>query len=202
MKLQRPVVDVSALPTEVFGSRSTTWWGMTGFAVIEGFTLALVAAAYVYVSRNFISWPPFHTPPPSLTLPTISLAVMLLSNIPAYLLMRAAKRMDRGGLVLWLGVCSVLITAFLVFRWWEFKALNTRWDSNAYSSAAWNVLGFHATLIVLEWGEIVGFLLLMLIGPVESKHFVDAVEVGGYWYFLIGSWVPLYVLVFLSPYLV
>jgi heme/copper-type cytochrome/quinol oxidase subunit 3 len=96
----------------------------------------------------------------------------------------------------------VLITAFLVFRWWEFKALNTRWDSNAYASAAWNVLGFHATLIVLEWGEVVGFLALMLLGPVEGKHFVDAAEVAGYWYFLIGSWVPLYVMVFLSPYLV
>jgi heme/copper-type cytochrome/quinol oxidase subunit 3 len=202
MKPQRPVVDVSALPTEVFGSRALTWWGMTGFAVIEGFTLALVAAAYLYVSRNFVSWPPFGTRPPSLTLPTISLAVMVLSNIPAYLLARSAKRMDRGATLLWLAVCAVLITAFLVFRWWEFKALNTRWDANAYASAAWNVLGFHATLIVLEWGEVVGFLLLMLIGPVESKHFVDATEVAGYWYFLTGAWVPLYVLVFLSPYLV
>ena len=202
MKPLRAVVDVSSLPTVAFGTRAITWWGMTGFAVIEGFTLALVAAAYIYLTRNFISWPPFGTRPPGLTLPTISLVVMLASNVPAYLLGRASKRLDRGAVMLWLAVCSVLITAFLVFRWWEFEALNTRWDVNAYASAAWNVLGFHATIILIEWAEVVGFLVLMLFGRVEAKHYVDISEVAGYWYFLTGSWVPLYALVFLSPYLV
>ena len=202
MRPQRAVVDVSALPTVAFGTRAVTWWGMAGFMIIEGFTLALVAAAYLYISRNFISWPPFGTRPPSLTLPTIALVVMLASNVPAYLMGKASKRLDRGAVILWLAVCSILITAFLVFRWWEFKALNTRWDSSAYASAAWNVLGFHATLILIEWAEVVGFLLLMLFGRVEAKHYVDISEVSVYWWFLTGSWVPLYALVFLSPYLV
>ena len=202
MKPQRAVVDASSLPTVAFGTRGVTWWGMMGFAVIEGFTLAIVAAAYLYLTRNFVSWPPLGTRPPSLVLPTVSLVVMLASNVPAYLLGRAAKRLDRGAVTLWLAVCSVLVTAFLVFRWWEFKALNVRWDGNAYASAAWNVLGFHATIILLEWAEVVGFLALMLFGRVEARHYVDISEVAGYWYFFIGSWVPLYVLVFLSPYLV
>ena len=202
MKPLRAAVDASSLPTVAFGTRAITWWGLMGFAVIEGFTLAIVAAAYLYLTRNFIAWPPFGTRPPSLALPTISLAVMLASNVPAYLMGKAARRLDRSAVTMWLAVCSALITAFLVLRWYEIKALNTTWDADAYSSAAWNVVGFHATLILIEWAEVVGFLALYLVGRVEAKHYVDVAEVAGYWYFLIGSWVPLYVMVFLSPYLV
>ena len=41
--------------------------------------------------------------------------------------------------------------------------------------------------------------LLMLRGPVERKHFVDTSVNAVYWYFVVGSWVVLYAVVFLSP---
>jgi heme/copper-type cytochrome/quinol oxidase subunit 3 len=37
-------------------------------------------------------------------------------------------------------------------------------------------------------------------GP-QEKHFSDASDSSFYWYFLTGSWVPLYVTVYLSPYI-
>jgi hypothetical protein len=45
MRPVRAVLDVSRLPTVVFGHRASTWWGTIGFMLIEGTTLSLVAAS-------------------------------------------------------------------------------------------------------------------------------------------------------------
>jgi cytochrome c oxidase subunit III len=34
---------------------------------------------------------------------------------------------------------------------------------------------------------------------VERKHFSDAADMTFYWYFMVGAWLPLYVLCFLLP---
>jgi cytochrome c oxidase subunit 1/cytochrome c oxidase subunit I+III len=125
---------------------------------------------------------------------------MLLSNIPMRLAGAASRRLDRAGVTLWLAVCSVFGLAFLAVRGFEFAALNTRWDSDAYGSIAWTTVGFHALLIVLEVGETLGALALFLVGPVSEKHYVDTSDNALYWVFVTVSWVPLYVVIYLLPY--
>ncbi|HEX5581929.1 MAG TPA: hypothetical protein VFX39_10150 [Gemmatimonadaceae bacterium] len=193
-------IDVSALPTTVFGSRDLTWWGTLSFMVIEGMTLVIMAATYLYLKPNFTHFPPAGTPLPSLGVPTFGIVLYLASIPPIYLLGRAAKRMDLGGVRRWLVVASVLILAFAVVRGFEFTALNVRHFSNAYGSAAWLVLGFHFTLVIVEVVEVIGMALIMWFEDVEPKHFTDASDIAFYWYFLVGAWIPLYALVFLLPY--
>src|SRR5829696_3862331 len=62
----KSVVDLRGLPDVVFGPRDLMWWGTLGFILIEGFTLVLCAAAYVYLTQNYSTWPPENTPLPSL----------------------------------------------------------------------------------------------------------------------------------------
>ena len=45
MKRYRSLIDVSELPTFVFGRRAITWWGTLGFAAIEGTSLLVCAVA-------------------------------------------------------------------------------------------------------------------------------------------------------------
>src|SRR3954468_17537915 len=52
MKPLRVHGDVSERPTVVFGSRSLMWWATLGFMVIEGWTLALLVASYLYFRQN------------------------------------------------------------------------------------------------------------------------------------------------------
>ena len=33
----------------------------------------------------------------------------------------------------------------------------------------------------------------------EEKHFSDASDTAFYWYFFVGSWIPLYLTLYLSP---
>ncbi len=196
----RPAVDLSALPSVTFDSHNLTWWGTVMFMLIEGFTLALVAAAYFYVRQNYVEWPPLRTPDPSLLIATIELVVMLASIPFARLADRAAKRLDKPAARMWLLVCSVFMLAILVLRWFSFWSLNIRWDTNAYGSVAWTVVGFHATLLIVEAGEIWGTTAAMFKRRVPAHYMSDVSDGAFYWYFIMAIWVPLYGIVFLLPY--
>src|SRR3954465_12153798 len=124
-------VDVSRLPTIVFGSRSLMYWATISFMVIEGWTLALTVLSYFYLRQNVEDWPPLRTPNPSLLIPTINLVLMLASIVPAWLAKSAAEQLEKGRVALWLFVNAVIGVAILVLRWYELWAINTRWDTNA-----------------------------------------------------------------------
>ena len=199
MKPMRIAADVAELPTVTFGYRSLLWWGTLAFVVIEGWTLAIIVGAYYYVRQNFAHWPPTRTPEPSLLVPTIQLVVMLASLVPVYLADRAARRLDKPTVRLWLTVAALMLIAIAVLRWFEFWSLNVRWDTNAYGSAEWNVLGWHATLIAVELGELVGMAAVMYRARVPVKLMSDTSDMALYYYYLILVWVPLYVIAYWVP---
>lgn len=199
MSPARGDIDVAALPTVGMGSRSITWWGTLGFMVIEGTTLAICAMSYLYLRRNFATWPPSGLPQPALTVATVDIVLYLASLAPMIMVQRAACRLDLARVRLGLVAGCVAIAAFLLFRALEFAALRVQWDSSAYGSIAWAILGFHATLLVVEAAEVVGMTAIVFRKTATTKTFADAEDVAFYWYFLVGSWVPLYVLVFLLP---
>jgi cytochrome c oxidase subunit 3 len=196
----RVVADVSELPRTVFGHRSLMWWGTLGFIVIEGSTLFICVASYFYLRRNFSTWPPEHVFRPALLIPTIQAGLMLVSNIPMRWADQASSRMDVPGVRRGFVVCSVLAIVMTVLRWFEFKSLNVRWDSNAYGSVAWATLTAHGTLLLLEAAETLAFTVLLFKGPLEERDLAGASDNALYWYFMSGVWIPLYVIVFLSPY--
>ena len=82
--------------------------------------------------------------------------------------------------------------AFNVVRVFEFANLNVRWDTNAYGSIVWLLLGLHTTHIVTDFADTSVLAVLMFVGPVEEKRFVDVAENAGYWYFVVFSWLPIY----------
>lgn len=196
---QESLGDVAGLPTVTFGHRSLMWWGTLGFMVIEGWTLALIVAMYFYIRQNFLNWPPLRTPLPDLRWPTINLAVILVSIVPVYLADRASRRLDLGGVKLWLLVSSLISLVIPVLRWYELWALNVRWDSNAYGSAAWLIVGTHATLLLLDVADTVGLTLFYWLRRMPIKAMSDVADNSFYWYFMALIWVPLYLIVYVGP---
>jgi cytochrome c oxidase subunit III len=200
MRPTRVVADVRGLPRTVFGNRSLMWWGTIGFTIIEGSTLFICVVTYFYLRRNFATWPPQHIYRPALLIPTLQAAIMLLSNIPMRMVDRATRRMDlatvRSGLV----ICSILIVLMSILRGFEFSALKVRWDTNAYGSVAWAALVAHGTLLVLEMAETLVITVLMFQPDVEERDLSGVSDNALYWYFLTLVWIPLYVMVFLTPY--
>jgi cytochrome c oxidase subunit III len=196
----RSVLDLRALPDVVFGPRDVMWWGTLCFMLIEGFTLVLCAAAYVYLTQNFSTWPPRNTPRPSLGVPSLQVLVMLVSLYPAWWTAQAARRFDLGNVRIGLIVSTAFGLAIVGLRAWELLvSLNVKWDANAYGSAQWLVVGLHGTLLLIELAEIGGMALLFWLAPVEEKHMSDVTDLEFYWYFMVLSWLPLYVLCFWLP---
>jgi heme/copper-type cytochrome/quinol oxidase subunit 3 len=196
----RSVIDLRGLPDVVFGPRDVMWWGTLGFIIIEGFTLVLCAAAYVYLTQNFSTWPPQNTPLPSLGAPSLQVLVMLVSLYPAWWTSNAARRFDLGKVRIGLVVSTAFGLAIVGLRVWELLvSLNVRWDANAYGSAQWLVLGLHGSLLLIELAEIGGMALLFWLAPVEEKHMSDVTDLEFYWFFMVLSWLPLYVLCFWLP---
>jgi len=197
---QQSLGDVAELPTVTFGHRSLMWWGTLGFMVIEGWTLALIAAMYFYLRQNFLTWPPLRTPLPSLLVPTIQMVVMIVSVLPVWLAARAARRLDEGGVKIWLLVSTLISLPIPVLRWYELWALNVRWDTNAYATAAWTIVGTHATLLLLDVADTVGLTLFYWFKKMPIKVMSDVTDNSFYWYFMVLVWLPLYLIVYVGPY--
>lgn len=196
----RVYFDVSALPDVAFGSRDLVWWGTLGFVVIEGFTLALCAVVWIYLAGNNVSWPPPGTQLPSLGVPTALVVLMLLSILLMQRLIRAAHAHDVGRVRVITTIASAVCLAFITLRLIELtSSLHVRWDTNAYGSAQWLVLGVHGTLLIMQGIEMCGIAIAFWFGNIEEKHFSDASDAGFYWYFMVAAWIPLYVLCFLVP---
>jgi cytochrome c oxidase subunit I+III len=198
MRRERVVADVSQLPTVVFGERNLASWGTAGFMVIEAFTLALCAVTYVYLRKNASVWPPHGTKMPSLLIPSINMGVMLASVPLVVWTKRRAERLDLGGVRLGLVLSSLVAIAVMVLRFYEFTSLNTRWNSDAYSSIAWSIVGLHGTLLLIDVYDTLGVTTIMFLRP-SSKWFPEVADNAGYWLMTVFTWLPLYVLVYFGP---
>ena len=201
MPTPRASIDVSRLPTVVYGAKCIMFWGTMAFMVIEGWTLGLTAMAWFYLRQNVQHWPPLRTPEPSLLIPTINLAVMLISLVPAWIAAKRAKELNRKGVATWLLVTGGMGLLILVLRWYELWSINTRWDTTAYGSVAWLIVGLHATLIMLDLGDTIGLGLMLARRELPPHYYPDTTDNTMYWFFTVLSWVPLYLIVYVGPYL-
>jgi heme/copper-type cytochrome/quinol oxidase subunit 3 len=195
---ERFALDVAKLPDFAFGHQGLIWWGTIGFMVIEGSMFVMVLITYFFLRTRVAEWPP-SLPNPDVTLGTINTLVLLASIVPNQMLERAAERIDLARVRRLLLVCLPFGFAFLTIRVFEFSSLGARWDSNAYGSIVWFLMGLHTAHMVTEVAETSVLTALMHTAHVEKKRFVDVSENAFYWYFVVLSWIPIYLAVYFAP---
>jgi heme/copper-type cytochrome/quinol oxidase subunit 3 len=188
-------LDVAELPTVVFSHRSLMWWGTLGVMAIESAVFALSIMAYFYLRSHQETWP-ITSLPPDLRWGTINTVIMVVSFLPAHLAKRAAEKLSLRGVQIWLVVSTLFGIAFTVVRGLEFSTLNVRWDSNAYGSVVWLLLGLHTTHIVTDLFDTVVLTVLFFTGPLDGKRYVDVSENSFYWYFVVAAWLPIYFVIY------
>jgi cytochrome c oxidase subunit 3 len=193
----RPAIDVSQLPAYAFGPRGLMWWGTVGLLTIEGTMFAVLIATYFYLRTYVPEWPP-HSPPPDLLYGTANTLVLLFSGVPNQWVKRAAERQDLRGVRISLLICLAFSAAFLTLRAFEFPALNCRWDTNAYGSIVWAIMGFHTFHLFTDALDSAVLTGLMFTRRIEAARFVDVSENAVYWYFVVGIWLPVYAVVYFA----
>ena len=193
--VQGASLDVSQTPSYAFGARGLMWWGTMGMIAVEGTVFALTIMAYFYLRTHSDEWPQ-GVPPPNLLWGTLNLAIVLLSVLPNHWTKRAAERHDLGRTRAGLLLCLAFELAAIVLRGFEFTALNCSWDTNAYGSMVWVLLGLHSLHYVTDFMDTAVVYAMLLREPVQGKSFVDASENAFYWDFVVLAWIPIYIVIY------
>jgi cytochrome c oxidase subunit III len=196
--MTRTAIDVSGLPSFAFGHRSILWWATMGLCLIEGTVFVLLAAAYIFLKWRVPDWPP-GVAPPELGWATATTVLTLASVVPNQLTKHAAEKLDLAAVRLWISVCVVFGVGFCVTRAMEFTALNCRWDTNAYGSIVWTLLGIHTAHVLTDLADTLVLTVMFFTAPLDANRFVDASENAFYWYFVVLTWLPIYGLLYLAP---
>ena len=195
---ERLVVDVGRLPTFAFGHKGLIWWGSVGFMVIEGSMFILVFITYFFLRTRESTWPP-GVPLPDRMWSTANTVLLLVSLVPNQLTKLAAERFDLRRVRVLLTICLLLGGVAFAIRAFEFTSLNVRWDTNAYGSIVWFLVGLHTTHLVTDYADSIVLYVLIFTAHVEPKRLVDVSENALYWYFVVLSWLPVYLIVYWAP---
>jgi cytochrome c oxidase subunit 3 len=109
---------------------------------------------------------------------------------------RRNLRLVRLGLLL----MSVLGGVPLVIRVFEFAALNVQWDTNAYGSVVWLLLGLHTSHLITDLADTLVLTALMFTRHADNKRrYGDVQDKAMYWNFVILAWLPIYGCIYWIP---
>jgi heme/copper-type cytochrome/quinol oxidase subunit 3 len=202
----RAVIDVSDLPSHEFDTYDPVWWGNNLLLAIETSMFMILITTYFYLRQNFSLWPPpvaqltaTLRPLPQLVYGTFNTALLLISLVPMVVTDISARRdnklLSQIGLVLGIGFG---VTA-IVLRGFEFSAIYFRWDSNAYGSIVWFLLGMHLLHLTVMTVEAIMLAIWIFTREYDMKHRVDIVTLAIYWYWVVGIWLLIYGVVYFTP---
>jgi cytochrome c oxidase subunit 3 len=195
----RIVADLSDLPLHGMGAASPTWWGTIAFMLIEGTGFALVIGVYLYLASLATAWP-LSAPLPSLGPGTAMTLLLLLSLIPNFMVARWAGQGDLRRVRIGVVIMSVLGVVPLPLRWFEFPALHVSWDSNAYGSITWTMLGLHTTHLITDLADTLVLAALMFTRHGDNRRrFGDIQDNAMYWNFVVLTWLPIYACLYWIP---
>ncbi|NNM73138.1 cytochrome c oxidase subunit 3 [Enterovirga aerilata] len=193
---ERVVADLSHLPLHGKGTASPTWWGTLVFMLLEGSGFALMIVVYLYLGSLAPSWP-MGAPPPDLGPGLVLTAILIASLVPNWLVSRWAGREDMRKVRIGLVVMSVFGIVPLVVRCFEFPALNLSWDSNAYGSVVWTLLGLHTTHLLTDVADTLVLTVMMFTRHgANSRRFGDVEDNTLYWGFVVATWLPIYACIY------
>jgi heme/copper-type cytochrome/quinol oxidase subunit 3 len=202
----RTVIDVSKLPHHEFDTYDPVWWGNNFLLAIESSMFAILIGTYFYLRQNFALWPPpvaqltaTLQPLPELWYGTANTILLVAGCVPMVFTDLSARRGNRTISQIGLVVAIIIGFVALVLRSFEFAAVYFRWDSNAYGSVVWFLLGMHMLHLAVLTSEAVLLAIWTFTREYDMKHRVDIVTLAIYWYWVVAIWLIIYGVVYFTP---
>lgn len=197
--MPRPVMDVSGFSPYTRGARSPLYWGMLGIILIETMVFGSLVSSYFYLRAHSTDWPPAGTEPPELLLPTANTMILLVSSLVLHWGDSGIKRGDQRRLALGLLGAALLGVLFLTLKVVEYSSTSYRWDSHAYGSIVWTIVGFHSAHVLALLLKTVVVDTLAFRRYFTRERRMGVTINGIYWHFVVLIWIPLYVVLYLVP---
>lgn len=195
----RAAVDVRGLTPYATRADGPLWWGMAGMIAIETAVIAIFITSYFYLAGHNPQWPPGGIDPPKLLLPTINTFVLIASSLVLHSADKAIERGNQRWLKIGMLVSSLLAALFLVLKAVEYSKVTYHWDTNAYGSIVWLIIGFHSTHVFVLLLKAIVVTVLSFRGYFNQQRRLGVVINGLYWHFVVVIWIPLYVVLYWSP---
>src|SRR5205085_10066778 len=154
---------------------------------------------YLYLMSAAATWP-INSPWPDLLPGTVVTLMLIASVVPNYLVSKWAEQQDLRKVRIGMVMMSLAGIAPLIVRGFEFPALNVNWDSNAYGSSVWILLGLHTTHIITDVVDTLVLAALMFTGHADNpRRFGDVQDNAMYWNFVVVTWLPIYGCIYWIP---
>jgi cytochrome c oxidase subunit III len=193
------VLDVSRLSPYNNWTRAPLWWGMLGLVVIETTVFASFIASYLYLMSGSAVWPPGPHQPPELLLPTVNTLILVASSFVVHWGDRGIREGDDSKLRIAMLAAVVMGIAFLALKYVEYHDSDYWWDSHAYGSIVWTMVGFHSAHVAAVVLKAVMVDVLAFRGYFNKHRRLGAEINGVYWHFVVVIWIPLFITIYLVP---
>jgi cytochrome c oxidase subunit 3 len=154
---------------------------------------------YLYLMSLSSTWP-INVSLPDLLPGTLVTLILVASVVPNYLVGRWAGQQDLRKVRVGIVIMSLFGIAPLIVRAFEFPALHVNWDTNAYGSVIWTLLGLHTTHIITDLVDTLVLAALMFTRHGQNlRRFGDVQDNAMYWNFVVAAWLPIYVCIYWVP---
>ena len=170
---------------------------MVLFVASEAMFFAAFFAVYAISYSSSRSWPPRGVVVPSIALPTVMTALIVVSSLSMHLGVRAIRRGNDRRLALWLGSTLALALAFVVIQVLTYSGVDFGIRSGIYASLFYMMTGIALAHVI---GGIV-FLVMVLVrtmtGRLTMVREESAEAAAIYWHFVVVVSVAIYLAFYL-----
>ncbi|MCZ2356593.1 MAG: heme-copper oxidase subunit III [Bacteroidia bacterium] len=171
--------------------------GMILFLTVEVMLFAGFISAYTVNRATAAVWPPYSQPRLPIEITFVNTLVLLASGITAFLFARQYKRSAKMTLLYVTILLGIIFLSIQGSEWAKLISYGLTTSSSLYGAFFYTIIGAHAVHAVA--GLVI---LLYLLNKLQrSSDLQDKQETivvcNLYWYFVVGIWPVLYVLVYL-----
>lgn len=176
--------------------------GVVGMAVFLGTETMLFAglvSAYLILRAGSLAWPPPDQPRLPVGVTAVNTLFLLAS---AWTMQRAFRAIRRPHLfsepLRWVAATAALGAVFLAvqgYEWIRLLRYGLRMSSSLYGAAFYTVVGAHGLHVLAAVVALVAVAIAGVLRPRTLAPRLEALRL--YWFFVVGVWPVLYVLVYL-----
>jgi heme/copper-type cytochrome/quinol oxidase subunit 3 len=175
--------------------------GLLIFLGTEAMFFAGLISAFLILRAGSGVWPPPGQPRLPAAVTAINTLILLFSAYTMHRAVLAVRRGNQKALVNWLAVTGALGTIFLGVQgveWVRLVQFGLTLTSSLYGATFYTLIGFHGLHVLAA-----AIVLLTVLGRAARQRYSAQNHTGIelcrlYWFFVVGIWPVLYVLVYLS----
>lgn len=179
-------------------SASSSVTGMTIFVASEAVFFAAFFGVYATAYAAARAWPPAGLHAPSLTVPSVAVAILVASGVTMAQALRRVHRPEYPqGLVPWLLATVAGALAFLILVAIGYSDLGFAASQGIYQSLFYLIVGLELAHVV--GGAVLLGLVLLRAATGELALRRDPVQAASiYWYFVVALGVAIYLVLYLG----